>query len=91
MNAAEQIEEEAHYRRVEEAMMQIDDAARRVRRAAEDLTKEGAPSHLIEALETSSNALSDEHKRLIRAAYWGTPGNGQQELGPAAEQRRLAS
>lgn len=92
MSAAEQIREEEQYRQVEAAMLHVDDAARRVQRTADALAKDGAPSHLVAALETAAGALRADHKRLIRSAYWQAPDDGQQELAPQPhDQDRLAS
>lgn len=92
MTAAEQRQEEAHFRKIEGAMLHLEDAARRLDEAAKELQKEGAAAHLIAALETAAGAVRADHSRLVKSVYWGAPSSGQGELTIAAdEQQRLAS
>lgn len=92
MTAAEQAREEEHFRKVEGAMLHVEDAARRLSEAAEELKKEGAASHLIAALETAASALRADHRRLMKSIYWRAPDSPQSELIAAGDaQQRLAS
>lgn len=87
-----QAKEEAQFRKVEGAMLHVEDAARRLTEAAEALKREDAPAYLVAALETAAGAVRADHKRLMKSVYWPAV-DGQQELAPPAEgaQQRLAS
>lgn len=92
MTAAEQRRDEEHFRKVEGAMLHVEDAARRLDEAARDLKREAAAPHLVAALETAAGALRADHSRLVKSVYWGAPADGQGELIAAADQQqRLAS
>jgi hypothetical protein len=92
MTAAEQRREEAHFRKVEGAMLHVEDAARRLDEAAKELKKDGASPHLVAALETAAGAVRADHSRLVKSVYWGAPPADQTELiGAGDEQQRLAS
>jgi hypothetical protein len=90
MAVSQQAREEAHYRRVEGAMLHVEDAARRLSEAAAELKREGAAAHLVSALETAAGAVRADHARLMKSVYWQAPPREQQgEL--ASGQQRLAS
>lgn len=92
MNAAERVREEEHFRKVEGAMLDVEHAARRVSEVAKELKKDDAAPYLIAALETTADAVREDHSRLIKSVYWRPPSADQEELTPAAgEQQRLAS
>jgi hypothetical protein len=92
MVSAAQAREEKHFRKVEGAMLHIEDAARRLSEAAAELQGEEAPPHLVAALETAAAAVRADHTRLMKSVYWRAPSNGQGELSAAGdEQQRLAS
>jgi hypothetical protein len=92
VDAAEQRREEAHFRKVEGAMLHVEDAARRLDEAAKELKKDGAAPYLIAALETAAGALRADHSRLVKSVYWAAPTSDQGELiAPGDEQQRLAS
>lgn len=89
---AQQAKEEAQFRKVEGAMVHVEDAARRLTEAAADLKRDDAPAHLVAALETAAGAVRADHKRLMKSVYWPAA-DPQQELAPPPEdaQQRLAS
>lgn len=90
--SSQQAKEEAQFRRVEGAMLHVEDAARRLAEVTEQLKREDAPAYLVAALETASGAVRADHKRLMKSVYWPAAGDDQQELSPAeGEQQRLAS
>jgi hypothetical protein len=92
MNVVEQRREEAHFRKVEGAMLHVEDAARRLDEAAKELKKDGAAPHLVAALETAAGTVRADHSRLVKSVYWGTSSDNQGELVAAGEeQQRLAS
>jgi predicted Zn-dependent protease len=90
---ARQAEEEAQFRKVEGAMLHVEDAARRLAEAAEELKRDEAPAYLVAALETAAGAVRADHKRLMKSVYWPAAPETQQELASASEgtQQRLAS
>jgi hypothetical protein len=92
MAGAEQAREEGHYRKVEAAMLYVEDAGRRLAEAADELRKDGASAHLIAALETAASAVRADHSRLMKSVYWQAPASGQSELDVGVDdQQRLAS
>jgi len=91
VKAAEQAREEARFRKVEGAMLHVEDAARRLAEVADELKQEGAPAHLLAALETAAGAVRADHKRLMKSVYWPAPDDAQQELAAECDQQRLAS
>ena len=92
MTGAEQAREEEHFRKVEGAMLFIEDAARRLDETAKELKKDGAAPYLVTALETAAGAARADHARLMKSVYWRAPSSDQGELIPTSdEQQRLAS
>jgi len=89
----QQAREEAQFRKVEGAMLHVEDAARRLVEAAEELKRDEGPAYLVAALETAAGAVRADHKRLMKSVYWPTVADDQQELSPSSEdtQQRLAS
>ncbi|HET7417339.1 MAG TPA: hypothetical protein VFJ61_06925 [Solirubrobacterales bacterium] len=89
---AQQAQEEAQFRKVEGAMLHVEDAARRLAEAADELKQDDAPAFLIAALETAAGAVRADHKRLMKSVYWPAVADDQQELAPSEDaQQRLAS
>ncbi len=73
-------------------MLHVEDAARRLSEAAEELKREDADPHLIAALETAAGAVRADHARLMKSVYWRPPSSAQAELiSTGDEQQRLAS
>ena len=92
MTTADRLREEEHFRKVESAMLYIEDAARRLDETAKELKKDGAAPYLIAALEAAAGAARADHARLMKSVYWRAPSSDQGELIPAGdEQQRLAS
>ena len=90
--SAKQAREEEHFRKVEGAMLYIEDAGRRLRETAEELKKDAAPAYLVTALETAAASARADHARLMKSVYWRAPDSDQGELTEIAdEQQRLAS
>jgi hypothetical protein len=88
----QQAKEEAQFRKVEGAMLHVEDAGRRLAEVAAELKREDAPAYLIAALETAAGAVRADHKRLMKSVYWPAPTEDQQELmSSEGEQQRLAS
>jgi len=75
--SAEQAREEEHFRKVEGAMVYIEDAARRLDESAKELKKDGAPAYLVAALETAAGAARADHARLMKSVYWRVPTDDQ--------------
>ncbi len=74
---AEQAREEEHFRKVEGAMLYIEDAARRLRETAEELRNDEAPEYLVTALVTASEAARADHAHLMKSVYWRAPASDQ--------------
>lgn len=89
----QQAREEAQFRKVEGAMLHVEDAARRLAEAAEELKRDEAPAYLVAALETAAGAVRADHRRLMKSVYWPAVEGEQQELvaRPEDAQQRLAS
>lgn len=81
MTAAEQAREEEHFRKVEGAMVFLEDAARRIDETAKELKKDGAAPYLVEALEAAAGAARKDHAQLMKSVYWRAPSSDQEELG----------
>lgn len=83
--SATQVEEEARFRKVEGAMLHVEDAARRLAETAEELKREDdAPAYLIAALETAAGAVRADHQRLMKSVYWPAPTQARPELESSA-------
>jgi hypothetical protein len=80
MSRADQSREEEHFHQVEAAMLHVEDAARRLTEAAEQLKDDGAEGHLIAALETAAGAVRADHSRLMKSVCWQVPASDQGEL-----------
>lgn len=90
--ALNQAREEEHFRKVEGAMMHVEDAGRRLQEAADELKREEAAPHLVVALETAAGAVRADHARLRKSVYWRPPASDEDDLFAAeAAQQRLAS
>lgn len=66
----EQAKEEAQFRKVEGAMLHVEDAARRLVEVAGELKRDDAPDYLVAALEAAAVAVRSDHKRLMKSVYW---------------------
>ena len=73
MNAAEQRREEEHFRKVEGAMLYIEDAARRLDETAEELKKDGAPAYLVTALRPPPMRPGPITRGSMKSVYWRHP------------------
>jgi hypothetical protein len=89
---AQQAQEEARFRKVEGAMLHVEDAARRLAEAVEELKREDAPAYLVAALETAAGAVRADHKRLMKSVYWPAA-DTREPLASSSEdaQQKLAS
>ena len=70
MMESQQARDEAQFRKVEGAMLHVEDAGRCLAAAAEDLKRDDAPAYLVAALETAARAVRADHKRLMKSVYW---------------------
>ena len=92
MNAAEQRREEGHFRKVEGAMLYIEDAARRLDETAKELKKDGAPPYLIARPGDRRRCGSGRPRAVDEVGLLAAPSSDQGELIAAGdEQQRLAS
>jgi hypothetical protein len=84
--SATRAEEEARFRKVEGAMLHVEDAARRLAEVAEELKRDNdAPAYLVAALETAAGAVRADHQRLMKSVYWPAPIQTRPELGSRAK------
>jgi hypothetical protein len=61
---------EAHSSEVEKVLLYVADARDRARKAAEQLTADGAPAHVTNALRDSEQELAALHRRLTQATFY---------------------
>jgi predicted O-methyltransferase YrrM len=64
---------EHHYAEIDATLLYIEEARARAERAIADLKRNGADSHLIEALEDAMDRLSDTGRGLRQGTYFAVP------------------
>jgi hypothetical protein len=64
---------EAHFAEIEKALLFISDARQRAERAANAIEKDGAESHLVEALRDAEQELEALGRRLMQRTYFAVP------------------
>lgn len=69
--------DEDHFYEIESVLLYIAEARQRAAKACESLRKQGAEPHLIAAAETAEAAMRAEHRRLVQATHFATPGQNQ--------------
>lgn len=67
---------ERHQGEAEAVLLCISAAIRRAEKARDRLEAEGADDQLLAALESSRQALADEHRRLMHSTYYPAPEQG---------------
>jgi hypothetical protein len=65
--------DESHFAEIDASMLYIEEARARAERAARSLRQEGAPGHLIEALESAQEHLSDVARELRQGTLFAVP------------------
>ncbi len=65
--------DETHFAEIDAAMLYIEEARARAERAAKTLRAEGADEHLIEALESAQEQLSDVARSLRQGTLFAVP------------------
>lgn len=58
---------------VEKVLLYISDARARAAKAADAVAKDGAESHIVEALRSSERQLADLHRELSQGTYYAAP------------------
>lgn len=75
----QQKRDERHFRQVEKAILFADDAARQIGRIADGLEADDADPHLVRTLREAADSVRDDHRQMIKRAYFGAPGGGEQQ------------
>lgn len=65
--------DEAHFAEIEKALLYISEARQRAERAARTIAKDGAETHLVEALEEAERELEALGRRLMQRTYFAVP------------------
>ena len=64
---------EAHFAEVEKTRLYISDARRRAEKALEELRRDNAEPHLIDALEEAERELDEIQRQLMQQTYFAVP------------------
>jgi hypothetical protein len=65
--------DERHFAEIDASMMYIEEARARAERAAKVLRREGAPAHLVEAVEAAQETLSEAARELRQGTLFAVP------------------
>ena len=65
--------DEQHFGEIDVAMLYIEEARSRTERAADELRRNGADQHLVEALEKAHEELSEVARRLRQGTLFAVP------------------
>jgi hypothetical protein len=65
--------DEKHYGEIDAVLLYLENARRRAERAAAELRSTGGDDHLIDALETVQEDLSEAAKRLRQGTFFAVP------------------
>jgi hypothetical protein len=71
---------EAHFAEVEKTLLYISEARERADRSARGLARDGAETHLVEALEDAERELLAVHRRLMQTTYFAVPRSHEEQL-----------
>lgn len=66
---------ESHFDEIERTLLLISGARERAARTARTIGRDGAETHLVEALEAADEELLALHRRLMQATYFAVPGS----------------
>lgn len=64
---------EQHFGEIERVLLLISGARKRAASVGDDLERDGAEAHLVEALRTAEKDLEELHRRLMQGTYWAVP------------------
>ena len=67
------VNDEAHFREVDVAMLYIEEARRRAESGAAALKRMQAEPHLVEAMEAAQADLSETGRRLRQGTFFAVP------------------
>lgn len=65
--------DEQHFAEVEKTMFDLDGAIQYATESIAKLRQNGAPPHLIEAMEECRDEIRTTHRRLLQRTYWAHP------------------
>ena len=68
----------AYYDSIEQTLLLLSEARERAEGAAKQISDDGGPAHLVEALQTTDRELLALHRRLMDGAYFPAEGRAQQ-------------
>jgi hypothetical protein len=69
----EQALDEQHYGEIDAVLLYLENARRRAERAAAELRATGGDDHLVDALETVQDDLSEAAKKLRQGTFFAVP------------------
>lgn len=64
---------EEHFSEIEATLLYISEARERAEKARKSLEKQGAETHLVDALRHSEASLRDLHRALMQGTYFAVP------------------
>jgi hypothetical protein len=67
---------EAHFAEIEKTLLYVSEARERAERAAATIRRDGAETHLVEALEDAQRELLALHRRLMQSTYFAVADAG---------------
>jgi hypothetical protein len=67
---------ERHFAEIEKVLLYVSEARERAERAARELRRDDAESHLMEALDAAERELRDVGRRLMQGTYFSVPPAG---------------
>lgn len=81
---------EAHFAEIEKVLLYVSEARERAERATQALRKDGAESHLVDALRTAEHDLQRVGKTLMQETYFvvSPASSSENSDEPVAEETR---
>lgn len=65
----EQRRDEEHYRQIERALLYADDAARKIGKIADELSRDGCDPDLVATLRNGGEAIREEYRQMMKSVY----------------------
>lgn len=69
---------EEHFSEIEATLLYISEARQRAQKARRSLEKQGAETHLVDAVRHTEVQLRDLHKALMQSTYFAVPDTEEQ-------------
>lgn len=64
---------EAHFREIDKVLLYAAEAKRSAERVEQQLARDGADAHLVEALQRTQEELGEVHRHLMQGTDWAVP------------------